>query len=118
MRFHWYTGQVAWVLHRVSGLAIVLYLVLHVYSISKLSDPETFDEEMALYSQPVFRLGEIGLLAACVFHALNGIRILIVDFGNGARYQKQLFYAVLVLSVVVIAAGAIPILRHVFAGGG
>lgn len=118
MRFHWYTGQVAWVLHRVSGLAIVLYLVLHIYSISKLSDPETFNAEMALYSKPLFRLGEVALLAACVFHALNGIRILIVDFGNGARYHKQLFYAVLALSVVVIVVGAIPILKHAFGGGG
>ncbi len=118
MRFHWYTGQVAWVLHRVSGLAIVLYLVVHIYSISKLSDPATFDAEMALYSKPLFRLGEVALLAACVFHGLNGIRILLVDFAGGARYHKQLFYAVLVVSFVVIVMGAIPILKHVFGGGG
>jgi len=118
MRFHWYTGQVAWVLHRVSGLAIVLYLVIHIYSISALSNPEKFDAEMQFYAHPLFRLGEIGLLAACVFHALNGLRVLLVDFGNGARYHKQLFYAVLVLSVIVITAGAIPILRDVFGGGG
>ncbi|MBN1919272.1 MAG: succinate dehydrogenase, cytochrome b556 subunit [Verrucomicrobia bacterium] len=117
MRFHWYAGQVAWVLHRISGLAIVLYLVIHIWSISKLSDPATFDAEMDLYSKPLFRLGEVALLAACVFHALNGVRILLVDFGNGARYQRQLFYGVLVLSVIVITAGAIPILKHVFAGG-
>jgi succinate dehydrogenase / fumarate reductase cytochrome b subunit len=117
MRFHWYTGQVAWVLHRVSGLAIVVYLILHIYSISKLSDPATFNAEMDLYSQPIFKLGEVALLAACVFHGLNGIRILIVDFANGARYHRQLFYAVLALSFVVIVVGAIPILRHVFAGG-
>lgn len=118
MRFHWYTGQVAWVLHRVSGLAIVLYLIIHIWSISKLSDPATFDAEMRLYAQPLFRLGEVGLLAACVFHALNGMRILIVDFGNAARYHKPLFYGVLVLSVVVITAGAIPILRHMLEAGG
>ena len=118
MRFHWYTGQVAWVLHRVSGLAIVLYLILHIWSISKLSDPATFDEEMRLYSQPLFRLGEVAVLAACVFHGLNGIRVLLVDFAGGARYHKPLFYAVLVLSVVIIAAGAYPILKHVFGGGG
>jgi len=64
MRFHWYTGQVAWVLHRVSGLAIVVYLILHIYSISKLSDPATFNAEMDLYSQPIFKLGEVALLAA------------------------------------------------------
>ena len=118
MRFHWYTGQVAWVLHRVSGLAIVLYLVIHIYSISALSNPEKFDAEMELYAKPLFRLGEIGLLAACVFHALNGLRVLLVDFGNGARYHKQLFYAVLALSVVVIVVGAIPMLKHAFGGGG
>jgi succinate dehydrogenase / fumarate reductase cytochrome b subunit len=118
MRFHWYTGQVAWVLLRVSGLAIVLYLVLHIWSISKLSDPATFDAEMELYSKPLFKFGEVAVLAACVFHALNGIRILLVDFAGGARYHKPLFYAVLALSVVIIAAGAIPILSHVFGGGG
>jgi succinate dehydrogenase / fumarate reductase cytochrome b subunit len=118
MRFHWYTGQVAWVLHRIAGLAIVLYLVIHVYSISKLSNPATFDAEMRLYAKPLFRLGEIGLLAACVFHGLNGIRILFVDFAGGARYHKQLFYAVLVLSVIVIAAGGITILNRTFGGGG
>jgi succinate dehydrogenase / fumarate reductase cytochrome b subunit len=118
MRFHWYTGQVAWVLHRISGLAIVVYLIVHIWSISKLSDPATFDAEMRLYAKPLFRLGEVGLLAACVFHALNGARIFLVDFANGARFHKQLFYAVLVLSVIVITAGAIPILRDVFGGGG
>ena len=96
----------------------MLYLVIHIYSISKLSDPATFDAEMRLYSNPLFRLGEIGLLAACVFHGLNGIRVLLVDFAGGARYHKQLFYAVLVVSVIVITAGAIPILQKVFGGGG
>jgi len=60
----------------------------------------------------------VAVLAACVFHALNGIRILLVDFAAGARYHKPLFYAVLALSVVVIAVGAVPILKHVFGGGG
>ena len=62
-------------------------------------------------------LGEAGLVLAIVFHAFNGIRLILVDFwAKGPRYQRQMLWAVLVL-VVVTMAGFLPRhLMNVFGG--
>ena len=51
---------------------------------------------MSTYKNPIVGLGEVGLVAAVIFHALNGIRIILVDFwSKGAEYQRQMIWVVL-----------------------
>ena len=57
------------------------------------------------YKHPIMILGEIGLVGAIVFHAFNGLRIILVDFWKqGTRYHRHMLWAVLVLWAVTMAA--------------
>jgi len=112
-RYRWFTGSFAWILHRLSGLALAVYLLMHLYSVSKLAaGPEKFDALMKVYASPLFKIGEVLIWAAFVYHALNGLRVVWMDLGKGSLFHKKLFAGVMVLAVVLFAAGAWGMLRH------
>ena len=98
-------GQWAWLLHRLSGLAILAYFLLHVVSISLIMFGE--DVYMAVhhtYDLWPFRVGLIFVTAGVVYHALNGLRIIAMDFaGAGVAYQRQMWYVVLLLTAAATA---------------
>ncbi|MPY66057.1 succinate dehydrogenase, cytochrome b556 subunit [Deinococcus sp. SDU3-2] len=98
-------GQWAWLLHRLSGLAILAYFLLHVVSISLIMFGE--DVYMAvhhLYDLWPFRVGLILVTAGVVYHALNGLRIMVMDFtGRGVAYQRQMWYGVMALTLMATA---------------
>lgn len=106
------TGMFAWLLFRLTGLALVFYLALHITVISNLHDPAKFDEAMAVLGSWQFRFLEIGLFILVLYHALNGIRIFIVDFFDGSVYQAKLFWALMGVGVILFAAGAYPLVSH------
>ena len=112
MHYKWKTGMWAWVIHRVTGLALTFYLCLHIWVVSTLSSEATFNTTMKFLTSPIFKLAEIGLLACIIFHTFNGIRILIVDFGNGAYYHEKLFWGLTSVGVILWLAGSYPILMH------
>jgi len=77
--------------------------------------PHSYNEVMGAYKNPVVGLAEAGLVAAVIFHALNGLRIIAVDFwAKGPKYQRQLFWAVAIGFVVLFAPFAIRHLTVVF----
>ncbi len=104
-------GQWAFILHRLSGVALALYLLLHVFDISLVMyGPKAFNTFLAFYHQWPFRIGLILVMAAVVYHALNGLRIIVMDFTSwGTRYQRQLWYGVLGLTTLI----GLPILFKV-----
>ncbi len=106
-----FSGTVAWWIQRATGLLLLLYLFLHVRTVHKLSEgPAAFDQAMALFRHPLFKLLEIALLGTVILHALNGVRITLLDLGIGQERQRQLFWALsLGLGGLVFLAGAIPI---------
>lgn len=111
-------GMWSWVAHRVTGFLIFFFLLVHVLDTSLVRvDPEAYNQVIGTYKNPIMGLGEAGLVAAVVFHALNGVRIVLVDtWSKGTRYQKQLFWGVVVLFLVLMA-GFLPVhLGHVFGG--
>jgi len=111
-------GMWSWVLHRITGIAIYFFLLVHVLDTATVRlDPEVYNSVMGSYKTPIMGLGEAGLVAAIVFHALNGLRIILVDATRwGTRYQKVMFYIVLALWVVLMAAFLPRHLMHVFGG--
>ena len=113
-KYRYHTGTVAWALHRLSGLALILYLAMHIWVIHHLDRPLDFNSVMAFLNEPVFKVLELGLWGVIVYHALNGLRIITVDFftRKGAAVQKQMFWATVLLGIVVFAAGAIPFVGH------
>jgi succinate dehydrogenase / fumarate reductase cytochrome b subunit len=118
-KYAWkYVGNVAFWIQRVTGIALVGYLIIHVHTIHDLQNPKTFDAALKTFSQPLFRLGEIALLGTVILHALNGIRLTMVDLGVGLSRQRQAFwYFAIGAGAVLFLTGAIPmfiygILRH------
>lgn len=112
MRYRYKTGMLAWVLFRLSGLVLVFYLAMHILVISSLSDPNKFDKTMEFLGSWQFRMLEIGLLGLVIYHSMNGVRIFIIDFFDGALYQARLFWVLMAVAAVIFAAGAYPIMHH------
>jgi len=117
-KYGWrYSGMLAFVIQRVTGLALLAYLFLHVHTINMLREPARFDEALRQFRSPLFKLGEVGLLGVVILHALNGVRLTLIDMGVGvnATRQRQMFWYLTVgVGAAVFIAGAIPILRTVF----
>ena len=113
MRYRWQLGFWAFLLMRISGVALTAYLVMHLYVLNHLLDgPAAFDELMKTVQNPVFKLFEIALLGAVLYHGFNGVRVLIVDFGKGALTHKSWFWAAACAGLVALILGAIPMLKH------
>ena len=113
MRYRWQLGFWAFLLMRISGVALIFYLVLHIYVLSHLLDgPQAFDELMETVQSPLFKFFELALLGGVLYHAFNGLRIFWVDIASAAQTQKAWFWAMVSLGVVVFIFGAIPILKH------
>jgi succinate dehydrogenase / fumarate reductase cytochrome b subunit len=112
MRYRWQLGFWAFLLMRISAVAITFYLILHIVVLSYLlKGPTAFDELMKTVQSPLFKFFELALLGGVFFHAFNGVRILLIDLASAAQYQKAWFWAMLSVIVVVFIFGAIPILR-------
>ena len=113
-------GMWSWVLHRITGVAIFFFLLVHVLDTALIRvSPEAYDAVIGTYKNPVMAIGEVALVAAIIFHAMNGLRIIIVDFWkNGARYQRQLFWIVLGVWAVLMAGFTFRHLSLAFAGFG
>ena len=78
-------GMWSWVLHRVTGVAIFFFLLVHVLDTALVRvTPEAYNDVIGTYKNPIMGLGEAGLVAAIVFHAFNGLRIILVDFWGRA----------------------------------
>ena len=112
MHYRWKTGMLAWVLFRVTGLALVAYLAMHIVVISNLHNPAKFDATMAFLGSWQFRILEIGLFVVVLYHALNGVRIFLVDFFNAAQHQARIFWILAGVGVVLFLAGAYPMFSH------
>jgi succinate dehydrogenase / fumarate reductase, cytochrome b subunit len=110
-------GMWSWVAHRVTGVLIFFFLFAHVMDTALVRvSPEAYNEVIGTYKNPIVGLGEAGLVAAVIFHAFNGVRIILVDFwSKGTRYQRQMLWGVVALFVLVFAPFAVRHLMHVFA---
>jgi succinate dehydrogenase / fumarate reductase cytochrome b subunit len=105
-----------WVLHRITGVLIFFFLFVHVIDTSMVRvSPSAYNTAVDTYKNPVVGLMEVGLVAAVLFHALNGIRVVLVDFWEkGPRYQRQMTYGVVGLWVVLMVPFVIRHLSNVF----
>jgi succinate dehydrogenase / fumarate reductase cytochrome b subunit len=107
-------GMWSWVLHRITGVAIFFFLLVHVLDTSLVRvSPEAYNSVMASYKTLIMGIGEMGLVAAILFHALNGLRIIAVDFWRkGTKYQNLLFWVVIIVAVVLFAGYAPVQIMH------
>ena len=113
-------AQLAWFGHRASGLGVLFYLFMHVVETSTvLFGPDVYNAAVGIFKNLPARLGEVLLMAAVVYHALNGIRVIAMDFWPGLTvYYRPLTYGVIVATVVsMIPLGLIMIRPFVSWGG-
>jgi succinate dehydrogenase / fumarate reductase cytochrome b subunit len=115
------SGMWSWLLHRITGLGLLVFLFIHIVDISILGfGPKVYNDSVLLFDQAIVRLLSLSLVAAVLYHALNGLRIMAINFWRkGVRYQKVLFVVVLAVSIIVfipaayiIIAPAIPWFFH------
>lgn len=98
-------GMWSWVLHRISGVAIFFFLLVHVLDTALVRvSPEAYNVVIESYKTPIVGLAELGLVAAVMFHGLNGVRIILIDFWRkGTKYQNAMFWTVIITTVVTLA---------------
>jgi len=111
-------GMWSWVLHRITGVAIYFFLLVHILdtSLVRLS-PEAYNAVINTYKTPIMGLGEIALVAAIGLHGLNGLRIILIDFWSvGTKHQRLMFWIVIGLWLVLLAGFVPRQLMHIFGG--
>ncbi|MCA0455153.1 MAG: succinate dehydrogenase, cytochrome b556 subunit [Chloroflexi bacterium] len=115
LRYKGALGQWSWVLHRITGLGVVLFLTLHVVDTSwAVFYPALYVEAIATYQTPLFTIGEFGLVACVVYHALNGLRIAIIDFKPvWWKYQQRAAVYVLGGTAIILVPVFILMFNHV-----
>lgn len=109
-------GMLAWALHRVTGVAVLLFLLMHIIETSLITvGPEAYNRAIELYRQPWFKPLEFLLVAAVIYHAGNGVMVMILDFlpTPSATYRRMfwvgagLYVAALVPVAYLILGGLV-----------
>ncbi|MEL6269391.1 MAG: succinate dehydrogenase, cytochrome b556 subunit [Chloroflexota bacterium] len=115
LRYRGAIGQWSWVLHRLTGIGVVFFLVIHVVDTSwAVFYPELYVHAIATYQTPLFTVAEFGLIAAVVYHALNGLRIIIMDYRpQWWKYQKMAANAVIIGTGVLLIPVFALMMGHV-----
>ena len=116
MNYRWHTGYVAWLLNRITGIAVLAYLMAHVWVVHNLGrGPRAYGAVMEFLSQPIFTLFEIALIGAVLYHTLNGVRVVLVDFGGGVRAQKRTFWVMMAIGAVLFVIAVWKMVGVLFA---
>src|SRR5919106_5228708 len=85
-------GEWSWAFHRITGVLVMAFLFGHIVDTFAVGfGPELYDETIALYKQWWFKPFEVMLIAAVLFHALNGLRIILFDFWPRLALKQRAF---------------------------
>ncbi len=111
-------GMWSWVLHRITGVATFFFLFVHVLDTALVRvNPDTYDRVIETYKNPLVGLMELALVAMVLYHALNGLRVMLVDFwSKGPKYQRVMLWTILAIWFVVMIPAAGRIFYNMFAG--
>ena len=98
-------GMWAWVLFRISGLVLVAYLFFHIWVISqdRIGGPVELNELFETFDKPFLLFLDFMLVSAVMYHALNGVRIVLMDFGVGIKQHKAVFWVCMVVAAAVLS---------------
>ncbi len=104
----------SWVGHRITGVLTFFFLFAHVLDTALVRvSPESYNKVIETYKNPLVNLLEVGLVGAVLYHSLNGIRVMLVDFwSKGPRYQRQMLWAVVGTWIVVMIPAVYFMLQY------
>ena len=110
------SGQWSWLLHRVTGLGVLLFLLIHIVDITLIGFGKTvYNDSIAVFSTWPVRLLSLALIGSVLYHAFNGVRIILIDFWPAAyKYQRQMFYVVMVVTILSFLPMAYFIIAPIF----
>lgn len=96
VRYRGNIGHWSWVAHRLTGLGILGFLTIHVWDTANASfAPAVYSWSVDVFKHPLFGMGEIAVFGAVLYHALNGVRITLLDFKpEWWHHQKRSAYIV------------------------
>jgi succinate dehydrogenase / fumarate reductase cytochrome b subunit len=108
-------GQWSWIAHRVTGVAIILFLFAHIVDTALVGwGPNAYNRVVNVYKNPIVGVLELGLVAAVIYHALNGLRIMAIDFWPRlVERNRQLIYATMTIYLAGMAPIAVIMIRHI-----
>lgn len=110
----------AYALHRITGLGILLYFILHIFAMgSRLGGEASFNATMHFFEKPIFHIGEYLVLVAFIYHALNGLRLGFIELGQwigkperplypyktSVKTQRPIFVVIMVVAAIFIVVG-------------
>lgn len=116
----WGVERYLYIIHRLAGLGILAFFMLHIFESSvRILGPESWEAAMAMLKHPVFKVGEFFVFAGFAFHALNGIRLILIEWGfavgkaeepvypyrSSLNVQRPLMVIVMVLAAILVLAG-------------
>jgi succinate dehydrogenase / fumarate reductase cytochrome b subunit len=91
---------------RITGLALAFFLIVHIYSVSQVLNGG-LDKTFKAYDSPLWYWGEFFIFLAFLFHAANGIRVMLGDFFSLTRAQKGILYGTMLVAFA-LAVAAFP----------
>jgi succinate dehydrogenase / fumarate reductase cytochrome b subunit len=112
-------GHIAWMLHRITGVGVFFFLALHIIDIFLMSfGPEVFNSLLFFYHQFLFKLAIVfGLFPGALYHGLNGIRVVTIDFWPDlGKRQAMLWRVQMVIFAVAYIPSAFLMLSSMFGG--
>ena len=81
----------AFMLHRLSGVALALFLPVHFYVLSlALTDPAQLDGFLSWTDNPIVKAAEFGLVFLLAVHIFGGLRLMALEFLPWSSKQKTL----------------------------
>lgn len=122
---HGFEGYL-YVLHRISGVGLLLFLAAHVFvTASRLFGEAAWERVMSLTHHPAVQALEFLVYAAFVFHALNGVRLILIEFGvavgrperpvfpykSSLDTQRKLMVGLMIVTALLIALGGFELLQ-------
>jgi succinate dehydrogenase / fumarate reductase cytochrome b subunit len=120
----WGVERYLFILHRLTGLGLVLYLLMHiVVTSSRAFGQDWWERAMGLVSGGVFTFGEFLIVVGFAFHALNGIRLILIELGwltgkaeepiypykTSLNVQRPFMIVVMILAAVLIVMGGLDV---------
>ena len=105
-------GMWAYVLNRVTGIGLVVYLYIHLVVLSMLTGgPAAWDPFIKVVRGPLFLTLDVILISGWLIHGLNGLRVTLTGVGLGVRAQTAMFVGFMALAAIGIVAMALLVFR-------
>lgn len=109
-------GMWSWILHRGSGVLVLGFLFLHILDTSLIGfGKHHYDSIVNIYKQSWFIPLEVILVGAVIYHSINGLRVILIDFWEaGARNERQLARVANVVTLLLFVPSAVVMIKPIF----